>query len=654
MAAVHPHEIKLHGDVRSDPYYYLADLNHIDTSHYMSAEQEFLEHKTAAWSSLRSELERELNEQLPTTTKTAPVIIDGFEYVREVHAGSQYPRFMRRSSDRETREVVLDLNQLAADSSYFALGDFAISPNNRIVAFTEDRKGDQRYTLRAYDMSEGRYLGLSVPDVAASMAWRNDGQLLYFSLSDRTVFETDLSGDDRAEIFIEPDRSFEVSLRQSRDRRYVVIASENHNSTELRLVDGAGHPLIISPRESGHRYRIRVLDDEYFILTNRRGAGFELARASIDGGHWRYLVLPLTGELQDFEVFTNHLVVQTRSGLGSTIYIMDFGDGEMVEIARSSPGESVSLAANPDVDSAGVRFQVSGYVTPEKLLEYDFNTGFAAVIAEENIAGLDDYVVEEKWFRGRDGTRVPVTLMYRKAKASRPRAGFITAYGAYGLALPKKFDHSWLPLLDRNFVIARIHVRGGGELGPGWHQAGKLQLKQNGIDDFVDGVNFLIEAGYVESDAVFARGRSAGATIVAAAMNRQPDLFRGAIFDVPFVDLITTLMDRGHPLTLSDRLEWGNPENEADYRYLKSYSPYDQVKPQAYPDILVTTAANDRRVFPAEPLRWLAKLRVADTGGALMLIDVNRDAGHLGASDQYQMRRRDSLEYAFILSRLSH
>ena len=656
QAPRHAYETTRHGDLLVDHWHYLNDLDHPDTVRYLSEEMKYTETAAGAWSSLRAEIERKINALLPDTTASVPVMLDGYEYTRELLPGSQYPRFVRRHGETGQTEIVLDLNRLAGESPYFRLGDFAVSPDASTVAFTEDRQGDQSYRLRLIDISTGDLLPAAVDPVAASVTWAPDGSLLYIDAAGRSVISLDPRGGSKDTVYTESDRSFDLALRQTRDRKFVVISARNHDTTDSHLLDIEGGLTTVVSRKAGHRYHLRQHEGRLYALTNWRRPNFGLAEVTPGArtpDDWRYLELPPVPAVTDFELFDNHIVLATGSGISSSIVAMNRESHSWQTLAVSKPGSIVRLGSNPDPAARKVSVFMESLLHPQRTASINLDSGESLLINGEH-PEAEGYRVESLTFDSRDGFSIPLTLLYREGarKSQGGAPGYVTAYAAYGISMPVRYEPGYRVLMDRGFVIARIHARGGGELGTAWHNAGRQEHKYRSVDDVIDGVRFLISNGYLSADRVFARGRSAGATIMAAAMNREPALFRAVVGHVPFVDLLNTLSDTTHHLTPSDHMEWGDPRDRQDYFFLKALSPYDQVRPQAYPDVLITTAMNDRRVYPAEALRWLARLRANNTGDAQMLIDISRDAGHLGASDQYNRRRLESLEYAFILSRL--
>lgn len=647
----------MHEQSWNDPYHYLNDPGHLDTQRFLADEKDYFLRTVAPMESLRSRLATELNMKLPDNKKSLPVVSGSFQVYSEIHRGSQYPIYYRRALDsRDEPEVILDLNELAADSSYYAIGSFVTSPDERLVAFTEDRRGDQQYRLRIRDMHSGHLLEDAIDGVAAGLSW-SGAMVNYVSLAESTVYQHRPGSTTDNAVFVEQDPAFQVSIRQSRNGNETFITSESHDTTEIHLLGSSGDLQLIASRRQGHRYRVRLIDERLTILTNFRTPSFEIAFGQIadrsGSDDWVYPQFQIDGHLIDFEVFDNFLMLQSRHRLRDRLHIVDLETTVAKEVFEGEVGERIVLLTNPDPNSNSVRFSVTGLLNPDHRYRYDVSANQTLLISRESVPGNykpEDYQIEELWFEARDGQQVPITLIYKKGIRLPKSPLYLFAYGAYGLVQPMKFETARLPLLNRGFVLGFVHVRGGGELGEHWHQQGRKRFKRNSFRDFIDATTFLTDRGYGHPDKVFARGASAGGTLIAVIANEAPQLYRGLIADVPFIDLINTLSETKSGRNASEYLEWGNPISRDDFEIIYQYSPYERIRDQQYPDILITAAANDARVGAFEALKWMAGLREHNTGQSVMLIDIEQNSGHLGASDQYLKRRKLSLEYAFILN----
>ena len=649
VAPQHPVVKTWHGELRADHYDYLFDAEHSDTKDYIRAELSYSEKFFQEWRPLRRQIYSELNQVLPIAKQSPAIQLGDFLYWREIISGGQYPIFFRRSKSQEQeRETVLDLNHLARSSAYYSLGDFAVSPDGGWIAFTEDRTGDQDYRLRIMEIATGKELNVVEEPVGASIAWFGD-EALHYLRGGRQVVRLDPFSGVLMPVYEELDPSFYLQLRLSRDRRYTVVTARNPVSTEIRLINADGHQIVISQRQVGHHYRIRLADGYVYALTNRRKLDYELAVARLEQlNEWTYYETP-SGTIRDFETFDRALVLLVEDQLISTLYVLRSSD-DLSILLTSSQAESIRLSTNPDPGSNQVEIIRSGPHLSDQHEVIDLMTGKGKTLSDFSHRVAMRRMARQEWFKSRDGTYVPLTWL-ATPRTQEPAPVLITTYGAYGVPQNRDYRPEWGPLLDRGFVIVQIHVRGGGELGPSWHKAGRKKKKENSINDFIDGVDYLLRSGKIDGEMIFARGVSAGAVTVAAAVNKRPELFAGIVLRVPYLDLIESLADSTEWLTPSDKLEWGDPANPQDFAYLASYSPYEQIRSQPYPRVLLIVARRDNRVSMSQSLRWLARLRAHDTGTDEKLLYVIDEGGHFGPSDQYEIRQQDALEYAFILTR---
>lgn len=645
-----------HGSQWADPYHYLRDDTHLDTRDYVSQEADYLGMKTSAWSRRIERLVTELNANLVVETQTYPVRSGAFSLYSEIKRGSQYPVFYRTSlSEPEltSPEVILDLNELAGSDSFYSLGGFAIDASDSIVAFTEDRVGDGRHSLKIQTINSGVISDPIAIGVGASIAWLGDS-IVYINRENNSVYAYSLLDQTEILLYLEANPAFGLSVHQV-DTNRITITSESHDATEIRLVNTDFSAQVIAPRVSGQRYRVQVQDELITMLTNRRAQDFELVQFWLgeQSSDWRVVSNNIAGSVVDFDSLGETLVLHTREGLVQKLMLRE-ASGAIRDIVATSVGESIKVFSR--AEAQGFLYRLNSLRQPEEIYYYDVAAHRSTRVHQAKAPAnydAEDIVVDRIWITARDQTQVPVDLIYKKVGALQERPLLISAYGAYGIERPARFDPSLLPLLDRGIVLARAYVRGGGELGSKWHHQARLGEKSKTFTDFVDATQSLTSQGYGHPDRIIAKGVSAGGTIIGVIANESPELYLGLIAEVPFVDVVNTLLDVSLPLTYSERLEWGNPEEPDDFNYLMSYSPYDRVKPQAYPNMLVLASRHDGRVGPHEALKWMARLRANNTSGSLLLIDIAENSGHLGASDQYERRRRQGLEFAFILSLLN-
>ncbi len=655
-AESHPRDFRLQDISWVDPYAYMVDLDHPYTVQYIADEQRYLEEQTKSWDLKLKRMMSELNAQLSVEKKTRPVVAGDFEYHSEIRRGHQYPVFYRRHRSLSgDLQVVIDLNELSNGSDYYSIGGFVISPDEKTVAFTEDRTGDGNYTLLLRNLDSGLVTTVAA-GVEPTPAWNGDA-VLAVEKKTNSVVEY-LTDGQKVILYQETDPAFSLGVRTARDRKTLMITSESHRATEIRVLSPGGELQLIAPREDGHRYRLMIDDNHRTVLSNYKRAGYAIAvigDGQLDPDDWQFYELDSPGRVVDFERFDNYLLVQVRNRLRDELVLLESATGYQESIVSAGAGESFRLMHSEFGAGPNFQFRKQSLIHPER--RYRFSVAEKVISEIDSDPAPEDYLpdqyrVAEHWLVARDGAEVPVTLVYEEGASLASRPLYLTAYGAYGVSLPVAFDPTHLPLLNRGFVLGIVHVRGGGDLGDAWHIAGRHKRKRNTFNDLVDAANGLVASGIGHPEMLVARGASAGGTAIGVVANEAPGLFKVLIADVPFVDVITTLLDPALPLTESDILEWGDPGVSADARYLFGFSPYHQVREQPYPNLLVQASRNDGRVGMHEALKWMARIRERATGRALQLIDIEDNSGHLGASDQYQRRRKQALEYTFVLQGL--
>ncbi len=625
----------------TDPYAYLADETHAATQAYLSAEREYFNKQTAEFDDLRRELAAQLNLALPLTRRTRPVTLDGFVVFAEVPQGRQYPVFRRHPEGAPDRtETILDVNQLAEGQRFLSLGGFAVQNALRLVAFTVDLDGSQQYQLNIRSLN-GDTLPVSLSVVDSDLAWQGD-RLIF--IRQGCVYSLELQDGQTQRLHCRRSEVFQLGLMSI--GQAVAVVARAPDTTDVTLITADGSIVPFTPFKAGHRYSLIRHNDADYVLTNWRTKDFELARATPGElpDNWQFMPLPGEGQLLDVEFAGQSIALQRRHEMGDVIYL-DSG----VVIARAGEGESLQLRRAPSATQ--LEYVRSGYLVPDEYIVVDLASGYQSVAMAAPMPATFNaahYVVERRWYSV-GGVRVPVTLVYRQGEPLADRALWLRVYGAYGLSMPTGFDATRLPLLDRGVILGFVHVRGGGALGSVWHELGRGPNKEQSFDDFIGVTEGLIKDGVGDPARIVASGVSAGATIIAVAANRRPDLYRAMVARVPFVDLLNSLRDETQLLTASDTLEWGDPLAPKDFEVLSRYSPYDNVKAQRYPAMLITAAENDVRVPAHEALKWMARLRANHSGDQPLLLEYLESEGHLGATDQYDRRQSQALEYAFVL-----
>ena len=651
-----------HGHERIDEFYWIRDDSRQSQRMLSLLEQEnaYTQAAMSHTEVLQASLFNEISSRLPSTNKTVPVIRGGYEYFEEYVSGGQYPIYKRRKQDQE--EVLLDGNILSSAHAYYEIGNFSVSPDNKLLAFAEDTLGRGQYRLRIKHIASNEFLSDEVEGVSPALAWSGES-LFYVKKHPQTLLPYQvymLSAGQHELVYSESDPGFYTRVYTSRSQEYVVISTTSSDSTEISLLDAAeATPYSFLPREPHHEYHIRHYGDWFYVLTNWQAKNFRLMRVATrnigDKRHWLE-VIPHRQDvlLEDFEIFDDHLVLMERYQGLSRIRVQGKTTRKDSYIEFSDPTYSVHLHANPNPTSSTLKYSYTSLTRPLSIYEYDMRRGQSSLLKVNKVSGnfdTTDYESQRYFFTARDGTQVPISLAYRKDLFVKDQnAGYIYAYGAYGRSTDATFQAQRLSLLDRGFVVAIVHVRGGEEMGRQWYEDGRLLRKKNTFNDFIDGTRSLIAEGYVDEDKVFAVGASAGGLLMGVVVNEAPDLFAGVVAHVPFVDVLTTMLDESIPLTSQEFTEWGDPNRRDNYEYLLSYSPYDQVKPQTYPNLLVTTGLYDAQVQYYEPVKWVSRLRRMKTNDKLLLLDINMNTGHAGATDRYSRYRRDALEYAFIVN----
>lgn len=672
VARISPEVMSIHGHQRVDNYFWIRDDSRSDPDvlRLLEAENQYTRAMLAHTNGFQNKLFNEIAGRLKADDRSVPVKSKDYLYYREFRQGGEHPVYLRsRVNVKHGEEVLLDVNENAAGLNYYHLGNWSVSPGQDLVAYTEDTLSRREYTLRFKRIASNILLQDSINGISPAIAWAKDNETVFYvkkhplTLLPYQVYRHRLGQDPSRDqlVYEEKDPAFHTSVYASRSEDYVVILLSSTSSTEIRLIDAGqplSAPLLFLPREPQHEYRIRHLSDRFYVLTNWKAENFQVMRVNKERigtkAHWEQVVPHRKDTLiEDIELFENYLVINERSMGLPAIKIMDLNGGELEKIEFPGPAYSVRLHANPEVKTARVRYLYESLKTPQSVYEYDIETRTRALLKRKEVAGNyipDQYRSERIWIKARDGVKIPVSLVYKKDKFNKGQNPlYLYAYGAYGHSTDPSFQSKRLSLIDRGFIIALVHVRGGSEMGRHWYEAGRLLKKKNTFQDFIDATRALTDLGWGDQDKVFAAGASAGGLLMGVVANDASRLYRGIIARVPFVDVVTTMLDESIPLTTEEFEEWGNPGLEKDYRYILSYSPYDQVSETRYPNMLVTTGLYDSQVQYFEPVKWVSKLRKHNTSHNPILLHIDMNTGHGGASGRYQRFRMDALEYAFIL-----
>lgn len=675
VAAKQPHRIRSAHGTRVDDYYWLRDDTRTSKAvlDYLNAENAYRDAVTAPTEPLRKALFAELTARLEPDESSVPVFEHGAWYYQRYVPGLEYPVFARKKGATSApEEVLLDENAAAKGLAFFAAAALSVSPDGKYLAYAEDRVGRSQFALRVKDLESGTLLADTVSNIEADLVWAHDSRTLLYIEKDPVTLRgvrvrAHRLGSEPARdalIYEERDPRYELAVDKSRSERHLYITASSTDETEWRYADASDPALrfsIVLPREPRHEYHVEHFGDDFIVRTNDRAPNFRIVRMKIerraDKRSWTELV-PHRAEafIEDFEVSTDGLSINERSGGLLKLRVRPWRGGEDVLVEASEPAYTMMLAHTPGLDSGKLRYVYTSLITPTSVFEYDLRTGKKELKKTEKVLGGYDpknYVAEYVHAEARDGKPVPVSLAYRKGTRIDGTAPlFEYAYGAYGIASDPSFSSEWVSLLDRGFVIAVAHVRGGTELGRAWYEDGRLLHKRNTFTDFIDVRRHLVSKGYGAPDKVVAEGGSAGGLLMGVVANLAPQDYRVIVAHVPFVDAVTTMLDDKIPLTTGEFEEWGDPRQKRYYDYILSYSPYDNVKRQAYPAMLVFTGLWDSAVQYFEPAKWVAKLRAYKTDDRPLVFSIDMTAGHGGKSGRLARHQDTAREYAFIFDQL--
>ncbi|MCX7798826.1 MAG: S9 family peptidase [Fimbriimonadales bacterium] len=657
------HVRELHGERFEDPYFWMRERENPDVRRYLEACNAHAERTMEPTKTLQERLYREMLGRIQEDDTSVPVLDRGYYYYRRTEKGKPFPIYCRKRGSLSAREeLLLDLNQLAKGKRYVDV-DFAVSPDGTLLAYALDDTGSRDYILRVKDLRTGRLLRDAFGPVT-SFVWAQDSRTLFFTTEDDAkrsfrVFRRRLGSPKAKLLYEERDPLYNVFLAADRDRRFAYAVSASQDTTECRLVDlrRPTAPLrLIQRRLPGIEYYPSRFGDRFLIRTNDGAREFRLAVAPAGNpgkAQWRTVLKPRDGEtIEAVDVFRRYWVVRVREDAVASLRVVDLRDWSVRRVAFPEPYYTASVDANPELDARRIRISYESAITPRTVYDYDPRTGGLQVLKRQPVPGYEpsSYEVRMEWATARDGERVPIALAYRKG-TRLPAPMLLDAYGAYGISNEAAFRSSLVSLLDRGWIVGTALVRGGGEMGERWHDAGKMARKINTFRDLIDCVRHLQRKGYTTPRLLAVTGGSAGGLTVGAVLNEAPELFRAALVLVPFVDVINTMLDESLPLTTGEFIEWGNPKIREQYRWIRAYSPYDNVKAQAYPAMLVRTSWNDTNVPYWEAAKWVARLRELRTDRSTpLLLKVDFSTGHGGASGRYDALRDAAFDQAFLLT----
>ncbi|HXV90026.1 MAG TPA: S9 family peptidase [Gemmatimonadales bacterium] len=668
-AAQRPHRLEAHGDVRVDEYYWLNQRDDPEVIRYLEAENAWTEAVMAHTRPLQDSLFDEIKGRIRQDDRSVPYRLDGYWYYTRFEQGREYPLYARKRGSLDApEELLLDVNLLAQGHAFFAAASVQVGPGTSILSHAADTLGRRIYTIRFRDLTTGRDLPDEIPSATANVAWAMDGRTVFYTRQDpvtlrwHRVYRHTLGTDPAQDplVYEETDETFSVSVSRTKSRRFIVIGAHQTLSDEYRFVAAArpDEPFtMLQPRERGLEHDVDHFGDFWYIRTNLEARNFRLVRAPLarpDRAHWEEVV-PHRPDvlLQGFELFRDHLVLAERERGLTRLRVRPWRGGTPHDVQFAEPAYVVFPTQNLEFDTPILRFAYQSLTTPASTYDYDMATRQRTLLKREEVLGGFDpaaYEARRLYARATDGTEVPVSLVFRKdLRRQGPQPLLLYGYGSYGSSTEPGFSAPRLSLLDRGFVYAIAHVRGGQELGRWWYEDGKLLKKRNTFTDFIAVAEHLVAEGWTTPGMLYAQGGSAGGLLMGAVLNLRPDLFHGVVAQVPFVDVVTTMLDASIPLTTAEYDEWGNPGDSTYYRYMLSYSPYDNVARVAYPHVLVTTGLHDSEVQYFEPAKWVARLRARRTDANRLLLKTNLQAGHGGASGRAERWRETAFVYAFLV-----
>ncbi|HEY0591314.1 MAG TPA: S9 family peptidase, partial [Thermoanaerobaculia bacterium] len=667
VARVAPKALEKHGQVRSDDYYWLRERENEEVLSYLRAENDYAEAVLAPTKELQETIFNEIVARIPQRDESVPLFENGWYWVTRFEPGKEYPIYVRKKTLDAPDQVALDVNEMAKGHNFFSVPGVQPSDSGDLIVFAVDTVGRRKYDLHFKNLATGAMLPDVIDDVTPNAVWAADGKTVLYTRQDPDtlrsyqIWRHEIGTDPKADVLVyqEDDEEFSSYVYRSKSKKYLMIGSSQTMADEVRYLDAlnpAGALKVLEPRKRGREYSADHLNGFFYIRTNDAARNFRLMRAPEANpgfASWTEVVAHRDDVyLDSFELFDDYLVLGERKDGLTRLNVAPWG-GEGYFVDFGEPAYVARIGANPEPDTTKLRFVYSSLTTPSSTYDYDMATKEKVLLKREQVGGGFDpanYATERLWAPARDGKKIPISLVYRKGFERNGTAPLLLyGYGSYGASSDPAFNGPAISLLDRGFVYAIAHIRGGQELGRAWYDDGKLLNKKNTFTDFIDAAEFLAGQKYADRGNVFAMGGSAGGLLVGAVMNMRPDLWKGIVARVPFVDVVTTMLDESIPLTTSEYDEWGNPNDPQYYQYMLSYSPYDQVTRAAYPNLLVTTGLHDSQVQYWEPAKWVAKLRTMNTAGSKILMKTDMEAGHGGTTGRFKRHRETAMIYAFLV-----
>ncbi len=660
-------ELSIHDHTRIDNYYWLNDREDTKVIEYLEAENAYREDLMAHTQELQETLYDEIVGRIKQTDLSVPYFLNGYFYYTRYEEGMEYPVYCRKKESLENdEEVMLNVNEMAKNYEYYRVTGISVSPDNKLLAFGVDTVSRRKYTIYFKDLTTGDLFEDKIPNTTGYVPWTNDNKTVYYTVKDETlrpykIFSHVLGSDEQdMEVFEEKDNTYSCFVYKTKSRNYLIIGSSSTLSDEYRFLDAndpGGDFKVIQPRERDLEYSIDHFKDKFYIRTNLDAKNFRLMETPVTATgkeNWKEVIAHRDDVLlEGVDVFKDFLVVQERKSGLNHIRVIRWDDWKDYYLDFGEPTYLAYVSRNPEINTDTLRYGYTSLTTPNSVYDFNMISREKKLMKQQEVVGdfnSDNYQAERLYAPAKDGVKVPISLVYRKGlQKDGQNPCLLYGYGSYGASMDAYFSSPRLSLLDRGFIFAIAHVRGGEEMGRQWYDDGKLLKKKNTFTDFISCGEYLIKENYTSQDELFAMGGSAGGLLVGAVVNMSPELFKGAVAQVPFVDVVTTMLDESIPLTTGEFDEWGNPNDKKYYDYMLSYSPYDNVEARDYPALLVTTGLHDSQVQYWEPAKWVAKLREMKTDDNMLVLYCDMEVGHGGASGRFKRYKETALEYAFLL-----
>lgn len=663
--------LEIHGDVRIDNYFWLNDRENPEVIDYLDRENDYYEKMMAHTKDFQADLFEEMKARIKEDDESVPYYYNGYYYITRFETGKDYPIFTRKKGTLDgEEEIMFNANEMAEGHAYFQLAGINVSPDNKMAAFAIDTVSRRNYTIQIKNLETGEIYPQKIEMTTGGSTWANDNQTLFYTRKDAQTLRSDKiyrhsfgsNPSDDVMVFNEEDDTFRTFVFKTKSDEYLVIGSVSTLTSEFSILNAdtpKGNFKVFSPRQRGLEYNIDHFGDHFYVLTNKDNASnFKLMKTPVSkttSDNWEEVIAHREDVMiEDFDIFKDYLVVSERDNGLNKIHIQRWDGSDAYYLPFDNETYTAYTMQNREFETAILRYGYNGLTQPAATIDFNMKTKEQTILKEQEVLGgkfnKDNYESKRLWATAGDGTKIPISIVYKKGiKLDGKNPLLQYGYGSYGATMDPSFSTTRLSLLDRGFIYAIAHIRGGEYLGRKWYEDGKLLNKINTYTDFIDVSKYLIEEGYTSPEHLYARGGSAGGLLMGAVINMAPELYNGVSAAVPFVDVVTTMLDDTIPLTTGEYDEWGNPNEEESYFYMKSYSPYDNVEAKKYPNLLVTTGLHDSQVQYWEPAKWVAKLRELKTDDNIILFRTNMDTGHGGASGRFEALKEVAMDFAFLL-----